>query len=222
MAAYQEAVIASAPTHYYYMDDLTARLGTAMTLGGGTLTYAAGPNTWLGNCMVFNGSTFGVVPRTVTSDFTIEFFIKTTQSGSASGNWYSCTGVLGDEVSGNTTDLGVILSGTTIGLGMGGNDTLALGPAVNDGAWHHIAITRASGSVEFWKNGVLNNTATGQPTGDRGAGASFGVGAMTGSGTNYFIGSLDELAIYTRKLPGAEILNHYTVRADVNFYQVVG
>lgn len=222
-SAYQTAVVASAPTNYYQMSGLTATIGTDLTVGAGTPTYVSSDNVLLDNAMNFNGSTYCVCPRTVTDDFTIEFFIKTTQSGAASGNWYSCTGVLGDEVAGNTTDLGVVLSGATIGLGMGSNDTLALGPSVNDGSWHHIAITRQSGSVEFWKNGVLNNTATGQPTGTRGAGASFGVGAITSGGGNLFTGVLDELALYTRKLPSTEITDHNTKRAATSSYvQVVG
>lgn len=221
-SAYQLAVIASAPSNYYFMSDLTAQIGTALTIGAGTPTYVSSQNSLLDNAMNLNGSTYCVCPRTVTDDFTIEFFIKTTQSGAASGNWYSCTGVIGDEVAGNTTDLGVVLSGTTIGLGMGSSDTLCLGPAVNDGSWHHIAITRQGGSVEFWKNGVLNNTATGQPSGTRGAGASFGVGAISSSGLNLFTGALDELALYTRKLPSTEIVNHYNQRAVAANILVVG
>lgn len=223
MAGYQEAVVASGPTHYYGMDSLTATVGTNMTTGAGTLTFAAGPNTFLSNGMVFNGSSFGVIPRTVTDAFTIEFFIKTTQSGATGVGWYVSTGIVAQEVAGVTNDLGVVLWGSSIGLGAGSPDTLVLGPTVNDGSWHHIAITRNSGSVEFWKNGVLNNTATGFPTNTFGANASFAVGALTTAGAGLYVGMLDELAIYTRKLTGTEIANHYIVRAlDSAFYQVVG
>ncbi len=223
-SGYREAVIASAPTHYYLMEDLTALIGTAMTLGGGTITYAAGAYPTLGNGMVFNGGSFGVIPRTVTDDFSFEFWIKTTQSGATGGgNFYNMTGILGDEVAGVVNDLAVCLSSTQLVMGMGNGDSSAFGPAVNDGSWHHIVITRQTSVIEFYKDGTLANTVTGQPAATRNAGANIGVGAISSGGNQYFVGSLDELAIYTRRLSAAEVLNHYTLRAlESSFYQVVG
>ncbi len=223
MGAYHEVVTASAPTSWYSMDSLTARIGTNMTTSGGTITYAAGPNTLLGNGMVFDGNSWGNIPRIVTDAFSIEFFIKTTQNGSSGASWFNGTGVISCEVPGVTNDLGVLLWGGSIGLGGGSGDTLTLGPTVNDGAWHHIVITRVGSTVEYYKNGVLNNTAGGYPSNTFGASATFAVGALTTGGLNRYVGSLDELAIYTRKITAGEVLNHYNMRAlESSFYQVVG
>ncbi len=223
MAAYHEQVTLSAPAAWYSMDSLTARVGTNMTTGGGTLTYTAGPNTLLGNGMVFDGSSFGLIPRTVTDAFSIEFFIKTSQSGGSSGNWFACTGIMGNETAGVTSDFGILLNGTTIGVGMGSPDTSTYGPLVSDGTWHHMVITRTSSTIEFYKNGALYSSNGGMPTNSLVANASLGIGAISTGGANKYVGMLDELALYTRKITAGEVALHYAHRAyESSFYQVVG
>ncbi|MBN2892784.1 MAG: hypothetical protein JXL97_13025 [Bacteroidales bacterium] len=44
-------------------------------------------------------------PRSISSDFTIEYWIKTTQVGASGVNWYNGNGIVDAEVGGVTNDL---------------------------------------------------------------------------------------------------------------------
>ncbi|MBK6296012.1 MAG: hypothetical protein IPF55_18505 [Rhodoferax sp.] len=86
---------------------------------------------------------------------------------------------------------------------------------VNDGAWHHVALSHnfQSGFTEVWVDGVLNSTGTRQ------AGVSmpnkflgFGVTADDGAATDrYLSGTLDDVRIYDRVLTASQIQAIYTV-----------
>jgi len=119
----------------------------------------------IGNALNFDGSNdYVVIPRSISGDFTIEYWMKTTQTGASGGQWYSGTGVVDAEVSGVTTDFGTSLNGSKISFGIGSPDmTIFSTSNVNTGNWVHIAATRqqSSGQFNLYVNGVLEATATG-------------------------------------------------------------
>jgi hypothetical protein len=85
----------------------------------------------------------------------------------------------------------------------------AAAPAINDDSWHHIAFTRDGAEVKLYVDGNL--AETGEITDeDRSAPdqpITVGCRRMNdGTPTHYFEGAVDELAVFTRALGEAEIL----------------
>jgi len=126
-----------------------------------------------------------------TDDFTIECYINTDQaSGSnqdgifainaSSGGFQSNTTnqirlTLGrDGTDGQNGGLEVNIVGTSVGTG-DGNDI------IQEGTWHHVAVTRASGTVKIWVDGV--EKASGSAAGDV-------------DGTTFITGYYDSLYTY--------------------------
>ena len=89
------------------------------------------------------------ITRPVSDDFTIEFWMKTTQTGTT-GSWYNGSGILDADYPGGGNDFGISLNGTKVCIGIGTPDyTLNSVAVVNDGIWKHIAITRKNQLVQF-------------------------------------------------------------------------
>jgi glucose/arabinose dehydrogenase len=119
-------------------------------------------------------------PVDVGGDFTLEFWMKTA-SGNASGacvasgdNWTSGNVIFDRDVSGNGDfgEYGVSLFGTggklAFGINRMGTGTTICGTAnVANGAWHHVAVTRSSGSgqMRIFVDGAQDASGVG-PTGD--------------------------------------------------------
>jgi hypothetical protein len=82
----------------------------------------------------------------------------------------------------------------------------------NNGAWHHVVFTRtqSSGAMALYVDGAAAGTATGsvnsltsQPT------IYFGRSA---TGSQYYAGALDEIAMYTTVLSPSIVTAHYNAR----------
>jgi hypothetical protein len=189
------------------------------TIFGG-VTFAAGE---VGNAFVFNGTTgfvnAGDVQATnldfTTADFTVTFWINTTQSVSPGG--------IGAFVLGNGVNLGqgpgfraVLQAGGDEGVrfrvASGTQATIVDTIAVADGNWHFIALTRQGVTLSTFVDGVAGATATcpiatcpgGAPINVTTNG-SFQMGARGTNGDSFFNGSVDEIAIFNRVLTPTEI-----------------
>ncbi|KAF5437779.1 CASH domain-dontaining protein, partial [Candidatus Methanophagaceae archaeon] len=79
--------------------------------------------------------------------------------------------------------------------------------SVNDGKWHHIAVTGAGSTGTYYIDGNQDSTFTFSAIPDHASEVLY-IGAYEGTGF-WFNGSLDEVAIYNRSLSEDEILNHY-------------
>lgn len=98
----------------------------------------------------------------------------------------------------NSTSLSVLFGGVAFN-----NTTYSLTP----GVWTYLTATFASGTLNLYVNGVLNQTlSTTNPNPP--ATGSFVVGSDP-SGNSNFIGSIDETRLWSRVLCPAEILNNY-------------
>ena len=104
-----------------------------------------------------------------------------------------------------------------------------VGPVVNDMKWHHFAFTRdTAGTIELFVDGVTAGNTFGTAT----AGAVttdwryLGVEkywSVYGGGTadqNYLAGSIDEIAVYSRKLTNTEITDRFRRGATRIRYQI--
>ena len=194
------------------------RDGTAQ---GGADTAFAGPaiSGDPGTCGygTFDGSDDYVsvsnLSDTLNSTATLAFWVRTTQSGSSTG--YESPGITGVEEAGGTGDIfwGWIDSSGRIGISVA-NDFAAdqkSTSAINDGTWHHVALTRdaSGGETRVYVDGTLESTGS-TPTGTiDNAFESIGRIEDTGGSPEYFDGELDEVRIYDGVLDENEVQTVY-------------
>lgn len=151
------------------------------------------------NALEFDGvNDYVNVIRPVGDDFTIEYWIKTTQVGTAGVMWYNGVGIVDAEVGGGTNDFGTSLNGSKLSFGIGNPDyTIISNANINDGSWKHIAVTRSksSGVIAIYINGVLDKTGTCSNYGTLSAPSYLRLGGMQ-TAVNYFDGALDDIRIW--------------------------
>ncbi|KUG09105.1 Ig-like domain-containing protein [Solirubrum puertoriconensis] len=174
----------------------------SITTAGGTATVTnftlmSGP----GNALAFDGTNDVVrIPSPISGDFTLEYWVNTTQAGqgSAGGPWYLGTGIVDGEQPNVQNDFGTALMAGKLAFGMGNPDrTIHSTTSINDGRWHHVAATReaATGIFRLYIDGRLEATGTGAGTANRSP-TQLALGAMQ-TGVSYFAGRLDELRIWS-------------------------
>ena len=128
--------------------------------------YATGTSSYL----------FTTVTAPGTDDFTIECYINTDQaSGSNQDGIFAINGSTGGFQSTTTNQIRFTLGRAGGGGQNGGLEVNINGTAVDcgsndiiqEGTWHHVAVTRASGTVKIWVDGVEkgSGTAAGDVTG---------------------------------------------------------
>ena len=157
----------------------------------GTPTYITGK---VGSYAIqFDGLTQYVsITRPVSTDFTIAFFVKTTQISGTGTQWYNGKGLVDCEVAGTgNNDFGVAYVNSKLDFGVGNPDTtFESASTINGGTWKHVACTRngTTGEMKIYINGTLETTGTG-PTGARNAATYMHFGKRQ-SGSKFFAGSI--------------------------------
>lgn len=149
--------------------------------------------------------------RTIQDDFTIEFWVNTTQNISGgSVQWYNGRGLVDAEVSSVTNDFGVSLLNGKVYFGTGNPDVTIISGMVADGNWHHIAATRkrSTGDMRLYVDGNVIAAAVGG-TQSLTAAPRIVLGRIQVN-NNPFQGKLDEVSIYNRPLSLSEIQAIYS------------
>ena len=162
----------------------------------------------VGNALNLDGvNDYVTIPKSVTDDFTIEYWVKSTQTSSTGTQWYSGSGIVDAERPGGTSDFGTSLLNNKLAFGVGGSSdvTIQSQSSINTGSWNHIAVTRSnsSGAMQIYVNGTLEASGTG-PTGSRTAPPDIAIGAIEAGG-NYFGGTIDDLRIWNTVRSQADI-----------------
>jgi hypothetical protein len=153
-------------------------------------------------------------PRQVQDDLSLEFWFKSTQGIGTAAAWTAGAGMVDASIAGTTNnDFGVSLrSDGKVVAGVGNPDTsvASTSSGFNNGQWHHVVFTRVKAT------GAFALYVDGNPEGST---SSTNVAALTGQGTinfgrlasatNYFAGSLDEVATYNVALSAATAAAHY-------------
>ena len=162
-----------------------------------------------GGCLTFNGVNSTVqITNPVVNDFTLAFWVKTTQTA-GTPQWYNGAGLVDGDVPGGANDFGTALVGGKFGFGTGNPDTTVVSTtSINDGAWHQCVATRqeATGTLSVYVDGSFQATGTATKN-TLSAPANLLFGA---TGGNYFNGSLDEVKIFTRTLSSNEVAALYS------------
>jgi hypothetical protein len=100
------------------------------------------------------------------------------------------------------------------GVGASGATTISSTSAYNDNAWHHVVATYTSTGMYLYVDGsqVASNTSPGAPTSLTGywrwAGDTLS-GWPSNPTSSYFIGYLDEVAVYPTVLSAQQVKWHY-------------
>jgi hypothetical protein len=114
-------------------------------------------------------------------------------------------------------DSELYLSSDVITFGRAGIATLRVsaGTYTDTTDWHHlVAVKDGASSREIYVDGVAVGTGGSDSTLANAGGAS-GIGAQLGA-SNFFNGSLDEVAVYNYALSSAQILAHYLAGATTD------
>lgn len=173
---------------------------------GGNMQFDDSPRFGTG-AMMFNGTTTVVscAPSSEfnfgTGDFCIQFWIKTSTDYSAQAGLARI--LVPDKTVNPTGGLQIVVGNGSFGTTA--NRISLQGPsvavanatsAVNDGLWHHIAVTRQSGTARIFFDGALQGSAT--DTTDYNILSTEGIrlGARADRNvTTFFTGSIDSLEI---------------------------
>lgn len=172
-----------------------------------------------GNALDFDGNNdYGIIPKNISGDFTIEYWMKTTQVGPAVTEFYQGRGIVDNEVP-TESDLGTALIGNKLGFGVG-STTILSNTSINTGQWFHVAVTRkqSTGLLRIYINGNLETNATGN-TNTLNSSSQFTLGATNGTGgssTKAFNGTIDELRIWNIERTFSQISQYYKDTVDRN------
>ena len=199
-------------------------------IGGSCATCPAlGQSGVRGNAAAFNGvNNFISMSRPVQDDFTIAFWLKSTQTSGSDTDWWQGSGLVDGESPGVANDFGVSLGNGKVLFGVGNPDVTIKSEPVADGAWHHVAAVREkfTGAMRLYVDGVLVSSGTGSVN-SLTAPANLRVGSLQ-TNKNFFAGMLDEVLVYDRPLTANEIalLARYKVSGvkgvDVAFTPIDG
>ncbi len=184
---------------------------------------------WVNGAQTFNGTSTGIDVPAIPNDnsfnwdknesFSIELWMK-----GVPGKTCAVSGIPNNEViigrddkansplhwwvgcTGGTGAARFQLEDTT------GSNSLLEGPAINDGAWHHLVGVRdgASNVNRLYVDGVeVDSAVKVYTTGFTSATAALNIGWLNRSGGFHFEGVIDEVAIYHKSLSVSEIQAHY-------------
>ena len=142
----------------------------------------------------------GVADDFTGDDVTMAAWIKTTTS--SEGDWYSLNGTNGQYL--------LCIFGGDIRFYEGGWKPAA-GVTANDGAWHHIVATRENMYVRIYVDGVHRSDASYTSTVRLDTGDRWSIAQEWDGGTpsDFFTGTVDEVAMWNRALMVGEIAYLY-------------
>ena len=160
---------------------------------------------------MFNGSSSEIQFTTdsnFVNDFTISAWINMNQLP-VSGYLYQVV-AWGDEAAGERRSLGIWNGGSgdpkVYFSGYGGAANFGGSTSVSANQWHHVCLTRSGSNVKVYLNGSLDGTGTVTLNAYTGTTGRIG---NSGSASEHFNGSIDQVRIYDSVLDAAAVENLY-------------
>jgi len=158
--------------------------------------------------------------------FSLEYWCKPIRTNAAYANstdWGNRIGLVGQN---DAIEYGFI-DPATIQIWTPNGGSLNTTYTFPDNEWHHIATIADGTSLKTYYDGKLVGTggSTVPPAGGYGT-SGFNVhigggGVFDGTG-NYFIGNIDEVAIFNKAIPAARIAEHYSAGKDGGVITITG
>jgi len=221
--SYSGAILADSPNIYYRLGESSGTVATDSSGNGHDGAYAASGVTLGVSGVVVNDSdtaitldgAAGSVQEQSGAGLPVGFAARSIEA------WFKTT--TGTEMpivsygTPGTADqlFGVYLNGTSIELKTGGGTVIdfpSLPPTpLNDGNWHHLVVTYASGgSVQVFIDGTMFGLQTPSNLLDTTLDASgLLIGKDNAATPTFFNGSVDEVAVYSTVLATYQVSNHY-------------
>jgi hypothetical protein len=220
---YGAAVFNDSPVAYWRLDETSGSTAadtsdsgnTGQYIGGVTPGAAGALSGGFGNAATFDGSTGNVASSSSTggpSTFSTELWFKTTttRGGKLIGFGNSQTGNSGAyDKHVWMTDSGRL----EFGVYNGSFDIVRSAAGQNDGSWHHVVATQDSSGMKLYlddalvdSNGVTTNQGYGGYWRVGGDNLAFWPDRPT---SDWFAGTIDEVAVYANALTATQVDNHY-------------
>jgi large repetitive protein len=227
---YAETVRRDGATGYWRLGDPAGSAVVADSSGNGrTGVYRNNPRLGVAGTSQDNdtaqevgSATWGVLPRLVVNDYSVELWFRSTASDPFVATFW------GDAPFMMMGNLHYNFTAGNFGIGLNGNGKIMAGTsqtnttiisptAYNDGAWHHVVFTRvkSTGAIKLYVDGSLSASATGAGTGTEDDSYNIGLGSnfyRDYEQWRMYDGYLDEVAQYTTALSSTRITAHYNAR----------
>ncbi len=217
---YGLAVYNSGPDSYWRLDETSGSVAKdsspnqadAIYSGGVTQGVAGGIAGTSDTAVTLNGVDGAVAASAAVSNPTVyseELWFKTTtnQGGKLIGFGTNQTG----SSSGYDRHVYMFDDGRLrFGTWTGQTNVIDTSASYNDGAWHHMVATQGPDGMKLFVDGVL--TGTNPQTQAQAYDGYWRVGGDNtwgGNSSNYFAGSIDDVAIYSSALSASTVLAHY-------------
>jgi hypothetical protein len=206
---YVDEVLADSPSIYFRFEDSISNIGSLSgTIASNAIGYVTGPR---GKAGTFNGTSSYVQVTSTNAyygtEWAVEAYFKCASTNDyntivrRSGSQHVLLRVRGSNIA-NGNKLECYVAGNT-----GTVTAFTSSVNVNNNQWHHAVLTQRSGTIYMYVDGVQ-------------VGSGAGVGSISNltspqqigreaSGSEFFNGSLDEVAIYNHALTQARVQAHY-------------
>ena len=215
---YRDLVLGDGAVHYWQLDDsgttaVDSAGSLAATVHGGVTTGQPGATQDTGSAsMSFDGSSGYIELGSANTlqpmnDFTIEAWFNTTASSAMKlGRWRSH----GWELTMNQGSLSGSIHDS------GGNGVASQAGAFNDGRWHHMVMVHDNPNLLLYVDGILHESVT--VTGPVYQSGWAAIGRAGNHNGGYWIGLLDEFAIYHSALTAGEVVEHFVTGCPDCYY----
>lgn len=211
------------PCAHYSFDDETARDDSENNRDGsieGSPEFSDGLS---GKALSLSGREYAHLPRSIGGDFSIVFWVKTSQQSDEAKYWYDGVSLVDAEIYGCVLDFGIaLLNSGRVGFGTGGSgnviicdyeDTLKSISSVNNGQWHQVAaIRKNSGEKLLYIDGRYENSGTGiSKTLNEQSEIHVGNNPRRKDepDKHWLEGEIDEISFFDRALSDAEVKSLY-------------
>lgn len=214
---------------YYRLSDISPTAGNQGSGGTAAITYNGAPTRRVDGANVgsadtavrLNGTTDYLSSTRLAAmraNFSLEVWIRgsATTGAGAGTTWSDSAGIIDAGTAANTTDYGLALDATgrlVAGCGNVGATIRSNPGAISDGAWHHVVFTRvqATGEIVLYLDGVAVANATNCSTVLLGGSTTIWYGRSHESDLYLTGADLDQVALYSRTITPAEVLDHYNL-----------
>lgn len=217
---YSQTVLADNPVGFWLMNETTGSTfadtsgsGNNATIYNSPTLNQSGPSTALNKSALFNGTTQYARTSTVatfnmapSANWSVEGWFKTSDSGT---NTFLHVGGAGASSS-DTLIMAYLGAGNAKALTVDSTSSfLIIGSTAtfNDNAWHHMAITAASGGAMIIYVDGTNVASTSTARRATGNNSFANIGSQVGQ--YFFNGNVTAPAIYNTTLTSTRVLAHY-------------